>query len=83
MLNAVKGEVVEDALLLGPDPRRGEGLCADGCPDPMLVRGNCPHCGAPLVSNLYYWPGHGYRVRWECWVSMQASSECSYSLDLK
>jgi len=73
-------EVVDNELRLGPDPRRGEGVVGDG-PDPMLVRGTCPQCGAALVSNLYYCSANGYRIRWECWRMLDSPSPCDYRIE--
>jgi hypothetical protein len=73
-------EVVENELRLGPDPRRGEGVVGDA-PDPMWVRGTCPCCGSALVSNLYYCADKGYRIRWECWQTLEDPSRCGYRLE--
>ena len=47
-------------------------------PDPQWVRGRCPECGDDLISNMYFSPGHGYIIRWECWSSKGESPQCSY-----
>ncbi len=47
-------------------------------PDPQSVRGRCPECGDDLVSNLYYIPGEGYLIRWECWASLSEDARCQY-----
>lgn len=47
-------------------------------PDPQWVRGDCPKCKAPLVSNLYYVGGKGYIIRWECWESLSIDGVCDY-----
>jgi len=48
-------------------------------PDPQSVRGRCPECGDDLVSNLYYIPGEGYLIRWECWSSLsEDAARCQY-----
>jgi hypothetical protein len=39
-------------------------------PEPEWVRGICPRCGAPVVSNLYHVGGKGYILRWECWQAI-------------
>lgn len=51
-------------------------------PDPALVRGRCPSCGDPLVSQLYYVRGKGYLIRWECWRSQGDSPSCDYQVVL-
>jgi len=49
-------------------------------PDPQSVRGRCPECGDDLVSNLYYIPGEGYLIKWQCWGSLaEAEALCRYS----
>ncbi len=54
----------------------------DGAPDeqprPEWVRGLCPCCGAPVVSNAYYVGGKGYLVVFECWESLRGTSGCTY-----
>jgi len=47
-------------------------------PEPQSVRGRCPECGDDLVSNLYYIPGEGYLIRWECWSSLSEDARCHY-----
>lgn len=42
------------------------------------VRGTCPHCGDAVVSRLYYHPGRGYIVCWECRSSLGTSPTCAY-----
>ena len=51
---------------------------ADGPPDPAWVRGACPLCGAPVVSNCYYVGGRGFLVLWECWESLRETPGCTY-----
>jgi hypothetical protein len=51
-------------------------------PDPAWVRGRCPLCGDDVVSNLYYFGGKGYLVRWECWSSLGEEPSCGYRKDL-
>jgi hypothetical protein len=51
-------------------------------PDPAWVRGRCPLCGDDVVSNLYYYGGKGYLVRWECWSSLAEPATCGYRKDL-
>lgn len=49
-------------------------------PDPQSVRGRCPECGDDLVSNLYYIPGEGYLIKWQCWSSLaEGETACRYS----
>ena len=48
------------------------------CPRPEWVRGVCPQCGEPLVSNCYYVGGRGYLVVWECWASRPEAATCEY-----
>lgn len=69
------GAEIPSALLVGDDGR----------PDPQWVRGRCPECGDDLISNMYFSPGDGYIIRWECWSSrvhagMNAgeSPQCAY-----
>jgi hypothetical protein len=47
-------------------------------PRPEWVRGVCPQCGAPVVSNSYYVGGKGYWIVWECWLSLGANPSCKY-----
>lgn len=47
-------------------------------PRPEWVRGVCPACGAPVVSNCYYVGGQGFLVIWECWKSLSSSAICNY-----
>ena len=51
---------------------------ASGQPKPEWVRGVCPQCGGPVVSNCYYVGGKGFLVVWECWGSLAAAPTCSY-----
>ncbi len=51
---------------------------ADGQPKPEWVRGICPLCSAPVVSNCYYVGGRGYVCVYECWGSLAAVPTCSY-----
>lgn len=53
-------------------------LGTSGQPDPQWVRGLCPLCGAPVVSNLYYVGGKGYLNRWECWNGTGMNDSCDY-----
>ena len=50
----------------------------NGRPDPQWVRGRCPECGDDLISNMYFSPGNGYIIRWECWSSRGESPQCGY-----
>lgn len=52
---------------------------ARSAPDPSWVRGDCPLCQSPVVSNLYYVGGRGYLLKWECWRSLSDPKECTYS----
>lgn len=47
-------------------------------PKPEWVRGECPCCGEPLVSNCYYVGGQGYLVIWDCWASLGMNPTCTY-----
>jgi predicted RNA-binding Zn-ribbon protein involved in translation (DUF1610 family) len=47
-------------------------------PDAQWVRGECPECGAELVSNAYYVTGRGYLVIWECWASLAEQPTCGF-----
>jgi hypothetical protein len=48
-------------------------------PDPDWVRGVCPNCGSPVVSNCYHVGGKGYIIVWECWGSLQwPDATCDY-----
>ncbi len=63
-------------LLPGGNPARH---ASGERPDPQSVRGRCPECGDDLVSNLYYIPGEGYLIRWECWSSLSDdAARCHY-----
>ena len=53
-------------------------LVGDGRPDPQWVRGRCPECGDDLISNMYFTPGCGYIIRWECWSSRGETPQCGY-----
>lgn len=39
-------------------------------PEPESVRGACPVCHAPVVSECEYLPGRGYVIAWCCWESL-------------
>ena len=48
---------------------------------PEQVRGECPACGGPLVSNCYYVGGKGYLVTWDCVNSLKEFADpitCHY-----
>ncbi len=49
-------------------------------PDPSWVRGACPHCGGPVVSNSWYIGGRGYIVTLDCWNRLGSHKEptCNY-----
>jgi hypothetical protein len=47
-------------------------------PKPGWVRGTCPTCGAPVVSNSYYIGGAGYKIVWECQHSLGEVPTCAY-----
>lgn len=47
-------------------------------PDAAWVKGICPECREPLVSNSYYVGGSGYKQILECWASLGASPTCTY-----
>ncbi len=47
-------------------------------PRPEWVRGVCPNCGQPVVSNCYYIGGRGYLCVWECWNSLAETPSCTY-----
>lgn len=47
-------------------------------PDSQWVRGACPVCGQPLVSNCYYIPGKGYLILHQCWASLGENPTCDY-----
>lgn len=49
-----------------------------GQPKPEWVRGECPQCGGPVVSNCYYVGGKGYLCVYECWGSFGDRPACSY-----
>jgi hypothetical protein len=51
---------------------------AEGQPKPEWIRGTCPQCSGPLVSNCYYVGGWGYIVLHECWNSLPENPTCSY-----
>ncbi len=51
---------------------------ASGQPKPEWIRGVCPACGGPVVSNCYYVGGKGYFCIHECWGSLAAAPTCSY-----
>ena len=50
----------------------------DGQPKPEWVRGVCPQCGEPVVSNSYYIGGRGYLIVFECWQSLGETPACTY-----
>ena len=50
----------------------------EGQPNPAWVRGTCPLCGSPVVSNCYYVGGAGYKVLHECWESLRETPACTY-----
>ncbi len=47
-------------------------------PKPEWVRGICPQCGEPVVSNCYYVGGRGFLVVYECWASLAETATCVY-----
>ena len=47
-------------------------------PRPEWIRGVCPQCGDPLVSNCYYVGGKGYLCIYECWASLGDNPACGY-----
>ena len=49
-----------------------------GGPDPQDVRASCPYCSGHVVSNVYYVPGAGYVIFWECWESLKSEPSCNY-----
>ena len=67
--------VTVEELRRDPAPKEADSVTL---PDPSWVRGRCPLCGAPVVSNLYYVGGKGYILRWECWLSIGEYVSCSY-----
>ena len=50
----------------------------DDRPDTKFIRGTCPECGEPLVSNCLYTDGKGYLIVWECWGMLKDKQSCSY-----
>ena len=46
--------------------------------DPKWVRGECPGCGALVISNMHHIRGKGYLVVWSCENSMGENPTCSY-----
>ena len=50
----------------------------EGQPRPEWIRGTCPLCGSPIVSNVYHVGGRGYLTVWECWYSINAEPTCTY-----
>ncbi|HAH86098.1 MAG TPA: hypothetical protein DCL60_01855 [Armatimonadetes bacterium] len=50
----------------------------DDQPNAAWVRGVCPECGEPLISNCYYIKGKGYLIVWECWGSLKDEPACTY-----
>lgn len=59
------------------DKSPGDGP-ATGQPKPEWVRGVCPECGGPVVSNCYYVGGRGYVIVSECWYSLADAPSCNY-----
>lgn len=53
-----------------------DGITAE--PKPEWVRGECPQCGQPVVSNCYYVGGRGYLITHECWASLGEKPTCTY-----
>lgn len=51
---------------------------ATGQPKPEWVRGVCPNCAGPVVSNCYYVGGRGYQCIYECWHGLSAEPTCTY-----
>lgn len=51
---------------------------AAGQPRTEWIRGVCPLCGSPVVSNCYYVGGRGYLVVWECWESLREFPACQF-----
>lgn len=55
--------------------------CWDGQrdqPKPEWTRGNCPQCGAPVVSNCYYIGGRGFVIVLECWEALRSPAACTF-----
>jgi hypothetical protein len=52
-------------------------------PDPEWIRGTCPCCGSPVVSNAYHVGGHpgGYVILHECWQSLGEAPTCRYRVE--
>lgn len=46
--------------------------------DPEWIRGACPSCGEPVISNCYYETGRGYLIVWECAASLGDAPSCDY-----
>lgn len=44
-------------------------------PDPATVRGLCPICAAPVISECRE-VGEGFRVTWRCWRGIQTGEPC-------
>jgi hypothetical protein len=58
------------------------GETARAGPDSSWVRGDCPECGAPVVSNAYWQGGRGYVILWECWEALGEAPTCAYRREL-
>jgi len=54
---------------MGEEVKRSAAPAAPA-PDPEWIRGQCPKCGAAVVSNCYYQGGRGYVLLWECWNAL-------------
>ena len=87
MTTATTAEAAQEATL---DCSEGEVISVrqafDGesdRPKPEWVRGTCPKCSEPLVSNCYYKGGVGHFIAHECWASLQDNPTCDYRKVLK
>lgn len=61
---------LDAADTLPPSVRQSFDGPAAGQPKAEWVRGTCPVCFSPVVSNCYYVGGRGYLVVWECWNAL-------------
>lgn len=55
---------------------------AEDIPDPEWIRGTCPECGSPLVSDMVFIAGKGYFCVWSCWNVRLAEPTCTFGRTL-
>jgi hypothetical protein len=73
--------ILETASVIEPSGDRATGVKGDWQPRPEWIRGKCPQCQQPLVSQCLYVGGRGYLILWICVGALygyRKTQECSY-----